>query len=459
MDGIKKPHRGSTKIYVRNKDEQDQTLVELYKESEFTKENSVPKDSEEAKNNELLDAVEETDQDDEIEAFINDSEDRDYSDVPEKESAKKARKKAEKKEEKKKSALAFVGKLLVAIILIAGLTAGGLFVFKPEDETNVLGENKHDNAIADEIFYEPLTGRESKNKEVTTMHTTCIMIENSTDARPQSGLRDAGIVYEALAEGGITRFMAVYQEAKPNYVGPIRSARWTFVQFAKQYQCGYVHMGGATNAINKLNGGGYRDINAGYYENKYVSRKISPGRYAPHNVYTRFTWMDELSFSKGWNSSTFTAFSRIEPDTITEVTKKDATQIHIKMSGDPSYNPSFTYNPATNQYLRSHDRGGAHNDKAENGTLTQISPDVVIAMKVLVINREGDVNGYKDHQTFGEGDAFVFQDGTVTAGKWRRTSENEPLKFYNMNNEEILLNRGQTWITAYPSTNGSVNWN
>jgi len=219
-----------------------------------------------------------------------------------------------------------------------------------------------------------------------------------------------------------------------------------------------MHMGGATNAINELYNGGYRDINAGYYEEKYVSRRISRGRWAPHNVYTRFSWIDQLNFQKGWTQSVFTPFSRIAPDTITEVEKRDATNIKIKLSGDNSYNPSFTYNAETNTYLRSHQHGGAHMDKAENGTLTQISPNVVIAMKVHVIPRAQDVNGYTDHVTYGEGDAFVFQDGTVTAAKWRRDSPDQPLKFYNSDNAEILLNRGQTWITAYPDTIGSVTW-
>ena len=79
-------------------------------------------------------------------------------------------------------------------------------------------------------------------------------------------------------------------------------------------------------------------------------------------------------------------------------------------------------------------------------------------MRVHVIPRQGDVNGYKDHVTYGEGEAFVFQDGTVTAATWRRNSPADPLKFYNSTNEEILLNRGQTWITAYSDTIGAVTW-
>ena len=458
MDGFKKPYR-STHVYKHDKAHEDKTLVNLYKKSEFAKENSVKKDPKEPDDSLDIETEEVEKKDDDIEAFISDTPVESEEEVPVKKSVKKARKKAAKKKKARKKAAKKVALLVLICLLSAGVVLGTLWFFRLKNKENVLGPGRGEDAVADKIYYSPLTGLESANPDIATAGVTCVMIENSTDARPQSGLRAAGIVYEAHAEGGITRFMAVYQDNKPNYFGPIRSARLTFVHLAKQYQCGYVHMGGAANAINELRGAGYRDINAGYYEEKYVSRRISKGRWAPHNVYSRFSWMDELSFSKGWTNSTFTPFARIPADTITEVESRNATKININFSRDNSYNVHYDYDVKSNTYFRSHQRGGAHMDKEENGQLTQITPVVVIAMKVHVIPRAQDVNGYTDHITYGEGEAFVFQDGTVTAAVWRRNSPDDPLKFYNKtSNEEIKLNRGQTWISAYPDTIGSVNW-
>jgi hypothetical protein len=458
MDGFKKPYR-SIHVYKHDKAHEDKTLVNLYKKSEFTKENSVKKDPKEPDDTLDIEAEEVEKKDDDIEAFINDAEVESEEEVPVKKSVKKARKKAAKKKKATKKVFKKIAILFVICLLSAGAVIGGLWFFRLKTNDKVLGPGRGEDAVADEIYYAPLTGLESTNKNIAKAGVTCVMIENSVDARPQSGLRAAGVVYEAHAEGGITRFMAVYQDNKPNYFGPIRSARLTFVQLAKQYQCGYVHMGGAANAINELRGAGYRDINAGYYEEKYVSRKISRGRWAPHNVYSRFSWMDQLNSAKGWTESVFTPFARIPADTITEVEKRDATKINIKFSPDNSYNTHYDYDATRNVYLRSHVRGGAHYDKEENGEKIQISPNVVIAMKVHVIPRAIDVNGYTDHVTYGEGDAFVFQDGTVTAAVWRRNTPDDPLKFYNKtSNEEIKLNRGQTWIAAYPDTIGAVSW-
>ncbi len=454
MDGFKKPYRGTRHVYVHDKEHEDKTLVNLYKDSEFAKENAVKKDAKEP--DDTLDIERE---EDDIENFLNDSKVESEEEVPVKKSVKKAKKKAAKKKKARKKIFKTILKIFFAILLIAAAVIGVLLLFKASTSANVIEQNEIQEAVADNLYYAPLTGVEIDHKVDANAGITCAMIENSVDARPQSGLRAAEIVYEAIAEGGISRFMAVYQANKPNYIGPLRSARLTFVHFAKQYNCMYVHVGGATNAINELRGGGYREMDADWNMNKYASRKISPGRYAPHNVYSRSVWLDEYAFKKGWTTSTLASFARIQPDTINEVEKRDATKINIKLSGDNSYNPHFDYNATTNTYLRSHQRGGAHYDKEENGQRIQIAPTVVIAMKVHVIPRAQDVNGYTDHVTYGEGEAFVFQDGTVTAATWRRNGPADPLKFYNKtSNEEILLNRGQTWITAYPDTIGAVNW-
>ncbi len=453
MDGFKKPYRGTRHVYVRDKEHEDKTLVNLYKDSEFAKENAVQKDTKEP--DDTLDIERE---EDDIEDFLSDSKVESEVEVPVKKSVKKKQKKAAKKKKAQRKFLKTLAKLILVILLIAAAVVGVLVLFKASSSQNIIGEGRGENAAADELYYAPLTGVEYSTPIDNSSAVSCAMIENSVDARPQSGLRAAEIVYEALAEGGISRFMAVYQVNKPNYIGPLRSARLTFVHFAKQYNCTYIHVGGATNAISEIRGGGYRELD-GDINYQYSSRKISPGRRAPHNVYSRFVWIDEFNFNRGWTSSNFTPFARIKPDTVNEVETRDATRINIKLSGDPSYNPHFDYNQASNTYFRSHQRGGAHMDKEENGALTQISPTVVIAMKVHVIPRAGDVNGYKDHVTYGEGEAFVFQDGTVTAATWRRDGPADPLKFYNkISNEEILLNRGQTWITAYPDTIGSVTW-
>ena len=456
MDGMKKSYRGS-KIYVhKKKGEADETLVNLYKDSEYAKENKTPK---EELNNE--------DVDEDISAFINDEEDKVKEvDVPVKKSVKAKHKKEAAKEKQKATIKKTIGKIVLAIILVAVVVLGALYLFMPNLKEAISGKVEFTEAKADEIYYSPLTGLETTNKDIATAGTTCVMIENSTDARPQSGLTEAGVVYEAIAEGGITRFMAVYQEAKPALVGPIRSARQTFVEASRQYQCSYLHVGGATNAINTLKTAGYRNFDGGWHEGKYVFRSSNnrhrnalpsmPRRYAPHNVYTSFDYIDKFNYSSGFTNSTFTGFTRIQPDYRTPVAEIDARTIKISVSSN-YYNPVYVYDEANNRYLRSHMTGGAHMNLNANGTQTQIAPTVVVAMKVNAIARSSEPK-YKDYVTTGSNEVYVFQDGTYTVGKWVRNSVTDPLKFYDNNNEEIKLNRGQVWITMYPSGTGGVSF-
>lgn len=455
MDGMKRPYRGS-KIYVRKKKgEADETLVNLYKDSEFTKENATPKE-------EL--ASENVDED--ISAFINDEEDKvKEADVPVKKSVKQKRKKAAIKEKKKSKAKKTIGKIILATILVALIVLGVLYLLMPNLKEEIVGNLKLEETAADEIYYSPLTGLETKNKDIATAGVTCIMIENSTDARPQSGLTEAGIVYEAIAEGGITRFMAVYQEAKPKLIGPIRSARQTYVELAKPYQCSYLHVGGATNAINTLKTSGYRNFDGGWNEGSYVFRSsnnshrnklpsMPRGRYAPHNVYSSFDYIDKYNYANGFGKSTFTGFARIQPDYRTPVEEITAKTIRINMSSN-YYNVIYTYDQANNRYLRSHVTGGAHMNLNADGSKTQIAPTVVVAMKVNAIARSSEKK-YSDYVTTGTGDVTIFQDGIEIKGRWTRNSVNDPLKFIDSNGEEIKLNRGQVWVSLYPAGTGSV---
>ena len=102
------------------------------------------------------------------------------------------------------------------------------------------------------------------------------MIENSPDARPQSGIKQAGVVYEAIAEGGITRFLALYQEAKPGLIGPVRSVRMYYVDWAAPYNASIAHIGGSAAALAEVRNGNYRDIDQFFNSGSYWRAIATP---------------------------------------------------------------------------------------------------------------------------------------------------------------------------------------
>lgn len=341
-------------------------------------------------------------------------------------------------------------KIVVGIIafIILVIIAGGLYlIFKPNKMVAVSSPKKtivvKKTAIPTTVP-STLTGL-PVDPSVNKRPVTAVMIENSTYARPQSGLDTAGVVFEAIAEGGVTRFMAVYQDTQPDYIGPVRSARPYYIQWALGFDAAYAHVGGSPDALTDLSAWNVRNIDQFY--NSSAFERIS-SRDAPHNVYTSISKLNSVEQAKDWTSSTYNGFPR-KADSPSK--NPNATAINLSLSG-PVYDPSFTYNPKTNNYTRSED-GSVQTEISSSGTVTNITPKVVIAMVTPLSQGALDATGayYSDYNVIGTGQVYIFQDGTVTTGTWTKNSNSSQITFSDANGNSIKLNAGQTWITAVGS--------
>lgn len=334
---------------------------------------------------------------------------------------------------------------VLSISIVAGLVYFG-YINKPSKATYVSYTSEElSETTKPTVYYSPLTGQKVEYEAITKQQVTALMIGNSTAARPQSGLKDSGVVFEAIAEGGITRFLVLYQEQKPELVGPIRSVRIYYVDWFAPFDASIGHVGGSALALAEVRNGSYKDIdqffNGGYYWR-------STDRYAPHNVYTSFTKLDSLNSQKGFTQSSFKSFSRKDSEAAPVTT---VSNIDVTMSG-ALYNSSYTYDKNSNSYLR-FQAGQPHQDR-EKG---QISPRVVIVMKAAMSSVMED--GYREsYATTGSGKAYIFQDGGVIEGSWNKKSRKEQLYFTDSEGKEISLARGQTFISVVPEGTGGVSW-
>ncbi len=323
----------------------------------------------------------------------------------------------------------------LAIIVGTGLTVLAILytapVYEPSQASKVVPPVKKELPK----FYSSLTGVEVVDEASTKRQVTAIMIENSPDARPQSGLKAAGMVYEAIAEGGITRFLALYQEAQPELIGPVRSLRPYYVDWLAPYDAAVAHVGGSKNALDEVRNGTYKDIDQFFNAGAYWRAN---DRYAPHNVYTSFERLNALNQAKGFNGSSFQAHSR-KADAPSK--QPNATAISVPISSG-TYNSNYTYDAATNSYLR-FQGGEPHNDR-EAG---HIAPKVVVVLKVPT--QRGFEDGYREQMTtVGSGAAVVFQDGIATDANWTKADKKSIITLTDTTGKSIALNAGQTWYTA-----------
>jgi hypothetical protein len=339
--------------------------------------------------------------------------------------------------DKKKKVLVIVG---VSVVL--ALLGGALWYFvlksDPPAPTPVV---KEEEPPAPTTLASPLTGVQVK-PDLTKMPVTGVMIENSPDARPQSGLYDAGVVFEAIAEGGITRFLALFQESKPEYIGPVRSVRPYYLDFLAPHDAPIAHAGGSGQALAEISAQGIKDLEA--FQNPNYYQRVS-NRYAPHNLYTGRSKLLELQKSKGWTASKFNGFVR-------KAEKKAATPKAKSIDFSISsflYNVHYDYDAKTNSYKRVLG-GKPHTDEKAR---KQINPKVVVAL----VMSHGYSGIYSVYGTKGSGTAFIFQDGTVTKGVWEKKNRTSQFKFGDANKAPLGLNAGQTWLTLVSSA-GAVTY-
>ena len=335
--------------------------------------------------------------------------------------------------------------LLGLVLFIVLLGGTGYAALKPHKKVAAVVPVKIVKKVVPKVTTVPstLTGLPVE-PAINTRPITGIMIENSTDARPQAGLSQAGVVFEAIAEGGITRFLTLFQDSAPDNIGPVRSARPYYIEWEMGFDAGYAHVGGSPEALSDIKSWGVRDLDQFFNSGAY--HRISE-RAAPHNVYTSIASLNQLETSKGYTSSAFTSIPRKTEKALKIPTAKT---IDMGISG-PVYNVHYDYNAPTNTYNRL--EGGAPH--IDSNTNAQLSPKVAIAIVVPYgIQSDGK---HSDYKVLGTGQAYIFQDGGVAVGNWTKADDKSQITFTDAAGSPIKINPGQTWITAVKSA-GNVTY-
>jgi hypothetical protein len=274
-------------------------------------------------------------------------------------------------------------------------------------------------------------------------HPIAVMIDDLSPARPQSGFSSASVVWQAPAEGGIPRYMMVFQENIPQNVGPVRSSRYYYIAWAAELRAVYAHAGGSPQALQTLRnkGNGQLVYNADEFRWGRSFWRIKT-RFAPHNLYTDGKRLRGIAKSVGAKDKQIDAPWKFAPDLARNLRPRGG-KIDFGYSANHIH---YDYDWKSNTYLRA-----VTGEKRQKDAVTgaQVAPKNV----VIMLMKFGPLNdGSKKHrleaQVVGQGVAWVSTNGSTTKGTWKKASLTAPTQFFDSKGKQIVLTVGQTFINV-----------
>jgi hypothetical protein len=276
-----------------------------------------------------------------------------------------------------------------------------------------------------------------------------VMLDNHPRAYPQVGLDKSVLVFEALAEFGITRYLAIYApDISPEFeaVGAVRSARPYFVEWAQGLQAVFVHAGGSPAALQMLQQVPQVSDMDALHSSAEAYFWRSAQRDAPHNLFTSSeniaAYVNDRELGEFDPSESGFLFKRDLPPG-----ERPASQQLDYFFIYPEDPAGWIYDDESNGYFRTR-RGEPHIDGA---TGEQLWFKNVVVMEVFEAPIPGDDKGRIEQQVIGEGRALAFFDGRSSEVTWRKPSAANPVRFYTADGSELRLNAGPVWLVALPS--------
>jgi hypothetical protein len=279
-------------------------------------------------------------------------------------------------------------------------------------------------------YYAPYTGEqvdEATSKNIAVM----AIIENSKDARPQSGLVDADIVYETMAEGGIPRFIALFQKNSPAKIGPIRSARPYFVNIAREYNLAFGHCGYSEEAKSMIEKNKLMSLNEFFLTGFYWRDRQ---RKAPHNLYTSAKLLRSAVVSRGF-SKKGNVSPKFNKTFWASNNHSNAQNINLKLN--KYYSTSYSYKDGK-YYKSMNDTASLNKEDDKPIAVTNI---VIQATSIRL--QEDTV--HLDIALTGEGTGYVFSNGKYTKMKWSKKDTNSPTILKDESGLDIPFSPGNTW--------------
>jgi len=271
-----------------------------------------------------------------------------------------------------------------------------------------------------------------------------VVFNNERQAIPQSGLMAADIIYEVLAEGSITRIVAIYQDFDAEMIGPVRSTRSYFTYFALDHGAIMAHHGGSVTGYNSIRNRGIPHVDGMRFDGTVFwrdpERRASRG--LEHSSYTSAQRLLDVSDTLNFDMTAredLGLFKFFEESTVIE---GGGVANLVSVPFHNSNTTTFEFNAETGLYYKSW-HGSAHMDAAIDEQLA-VTNVIVMITNMTVIDNEGRRNVTMT----GSGRGYLATQGVYVPVTWARDSASSPTRWYDEHGERLTVNVGRTWISV-----------
>lgn len=336
-------------------------------------------------------------------------------------------------------------KILVVILVIAIIVLGALLGMKligNKEETQTNGNAAEQNSVMT-VTLDDKEEEKPKSKYAGNERTIAVVIDNVGDAIPQTSLNEAMIVYEAYVEGGLTRFLAIYKNAKIDTIGPVRSARPVWIDYALENDSIFIHYGGSVRALEDVkkldidNANGVESPGKVYWRTKEKK--------APHNALTNTERIWDWAVKQGYRRTT--TERNILNYVTDEVNLEDGMTANTVKIPYSSSKVKFVYNAETKLYER------YVGEKIRTDWLTKeklVTKNIIITIANNYSTSEEENYGRQQIENIGSKDGYYITNGKAVKIKCEKKTRAGRTLYKDLDGNEIEVNDGNTYIQIVP---------
>lgn len=335
----------------------------------------------------------------------------------------------------------------IGAVLIAGIVTGVILLTRDTKPTETSKPNKKEQDVEEVV--EPkkvqIVNEDSKTRPYA------VMINNIAEARiVQSGLPKAYMVYEIVAEGGITRYLALFKDVEVDKIGSVRSARHYYLDYVLENDAIFVHWGWSPQAQSDIGTLGINNINGLTYEGRYFYRDNPFGISTEHTGFTDTEKINKAIDALGYRRETDKGLLlNYSADSVELTGATPANTINLNYSNYTKV--KYVYDEETKVYKRFN----GSKEQIDYPTGEQITVKNIIAYKVNTYTIAGDTKGRQYLDNVGSGEGYYISEGQAIKINWKKDSRSSKTVYTLEDGSNLAVNDGNTFIQILPNT-GSI---